>query len=144
VLVGDLLGAGSAEPAILGETPNLAAGLLSSAEPGTVLIGPTTRRLAGETFQYREHAPLALTGFADPVPAWQVLGEGVDSRFEALRARAVAELVGREEELSLLLRRWAQAKAGAGRVVLVTGEPGIGKSRLVRAVQEWLDGEAPL
>jgi class 3 adenylate cyclase len=144
VLVGDLLGAGAAEPAVLGEAPNLAARLLASAAPRTVLIGPATRRLVGETFRYREHAPIPLDGFADPVPAWEVIGEGVESRFEALRGRAVAELVGREEELSLLLRRWAQAKAGAGRVVLVTGEPGIGKSRLDRAVQERLASEAPL
>ncbi|MBV8614592.1 MAG: AAA family ATPase, partial [Acetobacteraceae bacterium] len=142
VLVGDLLGAG--EPAILGEAPSLAAGLLARAEPGAVLIGPTTRRLVGDLFQYCEHAPIPLDGVAEPLPAWQVTGEGVGSRFEALRGRAVAQLVGREEELSFLLRRWAQAKAGTGRVVLVTGEPGIGKSRLVRAVQERLAGEAPL
>jgi len=138
VLVGDLLGAGAGEPAIVGEAPNLAAGLLAGAAPGTVLIGATTRRLVGDIFQYREHAPIALEGSADPLLAWEVTGAGVDSRFEALRGRDVAELVGRDEELSYLLRRWAQAKAGTGRVVLITGEPGIGKSRLVRAVQERL------
>ncbi len=136
VLVGDLLGAG--EPAIVGEAPNLAAGLLARAEPGTVLIGAPTRRLVGDTFRYRECAPIAFEGSADPLPAWEVIGAGVESRFEALRGHQVAELVGREEELSLLLRRWAQARAGAGRVVLVTGEPGIGKSRLVRAAQDRL------
>jgi class 3 adenylate cyclase len=144
VLVGDLLGAGSGEPGVVGEAPKLATGLLARAEPGTVLIGPTTRRLVDGLFQYRQHAPIALDGLADPLPAWQVLGEGVESRFEGLRGRDVAELVGREEELSLLLRHWAQAKVGAGRVVLVMGEPGIGKSRLVRAAQERLAGEAPL
>ncbi len=144
VLVGDLLGAGSGEPTVLGEAPNLAAGLLASAEAGTVMIGPATRRLVGDIFQCRDHAPIALDGFADPVPAWQVTGEGVASRFEALHGRDVADLVGRGEELSFLLRRWEQAKAGAGRAVLVTGEPGIGKSRLVRAVQDRLDSKAPL
>ncbi len=143
MLVGDLLGAGSAEPAILGNAPDLAAGLLASAESGTVLIGPTTLALVGDTFRYRELAPIVLDGSADPTPAWQVIGEGVEGRFEALRGRAVAELVGREEELSFLLRRWEQAKAGAGRAVLVMGEPGIGKSRLIRAVNERLDDEAP-
>ncbi len=144
VLVGDLLGAGSAELAVLGEAPNLAAGLLASAAPGTVLIGPPTRRLVGDTFRYREHAPTPIGGFADPVPAWEVIGEGLESRFEALHGHAVTELVGREEELFFLLRRWAQARVGVGRVVLVTGEPGIGKSRLVRAVQDQLGSEAPL
>ncbi len=143
VLVGDLLGAGSAEPAVLGEAPTLAAGLLASAESGTVAIGLAMRALVGDTFQYRELAPIALDGSAGPTHAWQVIGEGVEGRFEALRGRAVADLVGREEELSLLLRRWEQTKAGAGRAVLVMGEPGIGKSRLLRAVQERLDREAP-
>ncbi|MBV8613209.1 MAG: winged helix-turn-helix domain-containing protein, partial [Acetobacteraceae bacterium] len=144
VLIGDLLGIGSGEPTVVGETPDLAARLLASAEPGTVLIGAPTRRLVGETFQCRERASLVLDGLADPLPAWEVIGEGVASRFEALRGHAITELVGREEELSLLLRRWAQVKAGAGRVVLVTGESGIGKSRLIRAVQEQLDSETPL
>ena len=108
-----------------------------------MLIGPATRRLVGRGFRCREHAPLASDGHADPLPAWEVIGEGVASRFEALRGPKAAELVGREDELFLLLRRWEQARAGAGRVVLVTGEPGIGKSRLVRAVQQRLEGEAP-
>ncbi len=144
VLVGDLLSAGAGEPAVLGEAPKLAAGLLARAEPGTVLVGAVTRRLVGETFQFREHRPITLDGFADPVPVWQVIGEGVESRFEALRGPYIADLVGREEEMFLLLRRWAQAKVGAGRAVLITGEPGIGKSRLVRAVQERLAGEGAL
>ena len=142
VMVGNLFGAGAGEPAIVGEAVDLAARLLASAAPGTVLIGPTTRRLVGETFQYREQASIIPGRFADPLPAWQVIGEGVASRFEALRGGDVVELVGREEELFLLLRRWEQVKTGAGRVVLITGEPGIGKSRLVRAVQERLEGEA--
>jgi class 3 adenylate cyclase len=142
VLVGDLFGAG--EPALLGEAPDRAARLLARASPRTVLIGGMTRRLVGELFQCREQAPILLEGCPDPLPAWQVLGPGVESRFEALRGRAVADLVGREEELFLLLRRWEQAKAQAGRAVLISGEPGIGKSRLVRAVQERLEGEAVL
>ena len=144
VLVGDLLGAGAAEPAVLGEASNLAAGLLARAKPGTVLIAPATRRLVGRGFRCREHAPLASDDHADPLPAWEVIGEGVESRFDALHGHALAELVGREEELSLLLRRWEQAKAGAGRVMLVTGEPGIGKSRLVHAVQERVGSERPV
>ncbi|MBV9969040.1 MAG: winged helix-turn-helix domain-containing protein, partial [Xanthobacteraceae bacterium] len=139
VLVGDLLGAG--EPTVLGEAPDRAAGLLVNAEPGTVLIGATTRRLVGDTFRYRDHAPIALDGRADPISVWEVVGEGVESRFEALHGHAVTELVGREEELFLLLRRWEQAKAGAGRAVLVMGEPGIGQSRLVRAVLDRLENE---
>ena len=141
VLVGDLLGAGTGEPAVLGEAPDLAARLLADAEPGTVLISAATRRLVGEIFQCCDHAPIALDGVADPVPTWRVMGEGVASRFEALRGPDITEMVGREGELSLLLRRWEHAKAGAGRAVLVMGEPGIGKSRLIRAVQERLEGE---
>ncbi len=144
VLVGDLLGAGSGEPVTLGEAPSLAAGLLARAEPGTVLIGPATRRLVGDIFECRDHTPIPLDGFADPVPAWEVIGEGVKGRFDALRGREIAELVGRAEELSLLLRRWEQVKAGAGRAVLLTGEPGIGKSRLIRAAQDRLASEAPV
>ncbi|MBV9354585.1 MAG: AAA family ATPase, partial [Chloroflexi bacterium] len=143
-LVGDLLGAGAGERAVVGEIPDLATRLLARAEPGTVLIGAATQRLVGDTFRYREHAPTALEGPADPLAAWEVTGAGVASRFEALRGPEVAELVGREEELFLLRRRWEQAKTGAGRVVLITGEPGIGKSRLVRAVQERVAGERPV
>jgi len=140
VVVGDL----GAEQDVVGETVNLAARLQALAEPGAVVIAAGTRRLTGELFDYRDLGPLALKGFALPVRAWQVLGSSaVDSRFAALRS-ARAPLVGREEEIELLLRRWAQAQSGEGRVVLLSGEAGIGKSRLVGALQERLRGEPHL
>src|SRR5262249_6170351 len=131
VVVGDLIGTGAArEQAVVGETPNLAARLQALAEPGAVVIASSTRRLIGGLFEYRDLGTVSLKGFAENVPAWQVLGAGVaESRFEALRT-AATPLVGREEEFELLLRRWGQAKAGDGQVVLISGEPGIGKSRI--------------
>ncbi|HEX5326566.1 MAG TPA: adenylate/guanylate cyclase domain-containing protein [Acetobacteraceae bacterium] len=121
-----------------GETPNLAARMESLAEPGTMVIAESTWRLTGDLFEYRDLGPHYLKGYAAPVGAWQVLRERpVASRFEALRGRAMP-LVGRVEELRLLMRRWEQAKAGGGRVVLLSGEPGIGKSRLAAAVLEQL------
>ena len=116
----------------MGETPNLAARLQALAEPGSVVIAASTHQLTGGIFEYEELGKVELKGFVAPVAAWRVRGEGaVESRFEALHSTAaLAPLVGREEEIELLLRRWAQAKEGEGRVVLLTGEPGIGKSRL--------------
>ena len=132
VVVGDLIGSGaSQEHAIVGETPNLAARLQSVAAPNSVLIDANTRRLTGDLFEYEPANSGTLKGFDGPVGAWRVLRERtIQSRFEALRAVNLSPLVGREEEIELLLRRWQQAKDGAGRVVLVSGEPGIGKSRL--------------
>jgi class 3 adenylate cyclase len=126
VVVGDLIGAGAAqEQAVVGETPNLAARLQALAEPGAVVIAASTRRLTGGLFDYRDLGTTALKGFAEDVPAWQVLGTGaVESRFEALRA-TTTPLVGRDEEVDLLLRRWEQAKRGDGCVVLISGEPAI-------------------
>jgi class 3 adenylate cyclase len=119
---------------IVGETPNLAARLQAIAEPDAVVIGPATRRLLGNLFEYRDLGGLDLKGFAAPVQAYQVLGpSATESRFEALRSEATP-LVGREAELALLMRRWQHAKAGEGRVVFVSGEPGIGKSRLTAAL----------
>jgi class 3 adenylate cyclase len=139
VVVGDLIGSGQAqERGVVGETPNLAARLQTLAEPGTIVIASSTRRLVGRLFEYRDLGSVALKGFADNMPAWQVLGAGAaESRFEALRV-ATTPLVGRDEELEILLRRWAQAKRGEGCVVLVSGEPGIGKSRLAQAIVERL------
>ena len=144
VVVGDLVGAGEAhERGVVGETPNLAARLQALAEPGSVVIAAGTHKLTGGIFEYEELGKVELKGFVAPVAAWRVRGEGaVESRFEALHsAAALTPLVGREEEIELLLRRWTQAKEGEGRVVLLTGEPGIGKSRLSVALQERLRDE---
>jgi AAA ATPase domain/Adenylate and Guanylate cyclase catalytic domain len=142
VVVGDLIGAGaSQEQAVVGETPNLAARLQALAEPGTVVIASSTRRLTGGLFEYRDLGTVALKGFAENVPVWQVLGAGAaESRFEALRA-TTTRLAGREEEIDLLLRRWEQAKGGDGGVVLLSGEPGIGKSRIAETILERLSNE---
>jgi class 3 adenylate cyclase len=137
VVVGDLLGEGVAqEQSVVGETPNLAARLQGLAGADQIIIADATRQHVGTLFELRNFGKQELKGFAGVTQAWQVVGEsGVASRFEALRSRA-APLVGREEELELLLRRWAQSKAGDGRVVLLSAEPGIGKSRLTEAVHE--------
>jgi class 3 adenylate cyclase/predicted ATPase len=137
VVVGDLIGEGAAqERAVVGETPNLAARLQAIAAPNQVVIADGTRRQLGGLFEIEDLGPQALRGFAEPPRAWQVVGEsGVVSRFEALRAQATP-LVGRDEELDLLSRPWRQAKAGEGQVVLISGEPGIGKSRLTAALDE--------
>jgi predicted AAA+ superfamily ATPase len=143
-VVGELLGAGEAqERTVVGETPNLAARLQAAATPNTVVIAATTRRLAGELFEYEAIEPRELKGFAEPVAAFRVLRErSIASRFEALRAAALTPLVGREEEMELLARRWQQVKDGEGRVVLISGEPGIGKSRLTAALEEEIRREA--
>ena len=143
VVVGEFLGTGEAqERNVVGETPNLAARLQSAAAPDTVVVDATTRRLAGELFEYDAVAPTALKGFAGPVTLWRVLRERtIAGRFEALRAEARTPLVGREEEMDLLQRRWAQIKEGEGRVVLLAGEAGIGKSRLTAALEDGLKDE---
>jgi class 3 adenylate cyclase/tetratricopeptide (TPR) repeat protein len=131
VVVGDLIGEGAAqERGVVGETPNLAARLQALAQPGTLIIADSTRQQIGGLFDVEDLGPQPLAGFAEPQRVWCVVGEsGVLSRFEALRSEATP-LVGRYEELDFLLRRWQQAKIGEGRVVLLSGEPGIGKSRL--------------
>src|SRR5499427_7834524 len=142
VVVGDLIGAGAAqERGVVGETPNLAARLQALARPGTLVIAESTRRQIGALFEIEDLGPRHLAGFAEPQPAWRVVGEsGIVSRFEALRS-GTTPLIGRDEELDLLLRRWQQAKLGEGRVVLVSGEPGIGKSRLTAALSERVETE---
>ena len=146
VVVGDLIGEGSAqEQSVVGETPNLAARLQALAEPDAVVIAAGTRRLVGDLFEYRDLGAVEVKGIAGPVPAWQVLRPSVvASRFEALRGSALTPLVGRDEEIDLLLRRWARAKAGDGQVVLISGEPGIGKSRITAALEERLHAEPHL
>jgi hypothetical protein len=140
VVVGELIGAGEAqERNVVGETPNLAARLQAAAEPGTVVIAAATRRLTGDLFEYEPVEPAQLKGFDTPVSAFRVIRERtIESRFEALRAASMTPLVGREEELELLQRRWQQVQRGEGRVVLMSGEPGIGKSRLTTALQDSL------
>ena len=141
-VVGDLIGEGAAqERGVVGETPNLAARLQALALPNTLVIAEATRRQIGGLFDLEDLGPQQLAGFAEPHPAWRVIGEsGMLSRFEALRS-GETPLVGRDEELDLLLRRWEQAKMGEGRVVLISGEPGIGKSRLTAALSERIETE---
>jgi class 3 adenylate cyclase/tetratricopeptide (TPR) repeat protein len=143
VVVGDLVGDGSArEQAVVGETPNIAARLQALAEPGTVVIADGTRRLAGGSFEYRDLGRQSIAGLADPVRAWRVLrARAVPSRFDATHGPALGPLIGRDEETDILARRWALARNGEGQVAVLSGEPGIGKSRLVRALQERLAGE---
>src|SRR6202047_4137264 len=141
-VVGDLIGEGAAqERGVVGETPNLAARLQGLAAPNTLVIGEATLRQIGRLFDLEDLGAQQLAGFTDPQRAWRVLGEsGEVSRFEALRSGATP-LVGRGEEVELLLRRWQQAKSGEGRVLLISGEPGIGKSRLTATLSEHIGTE---
>ncbi len=143
-MVGELIGEGGAarEQTVVGETPNLAARLQALAAPGTVVVAASTRRLLGGLFEFNDLGPQRLKGFAEPLSAWRVEGEGrAEGRFEALHGEHLTPLVGREHELGILLERWAWAKDGDGQVVLISGEPGIGKSRLIRALRERLGDE---
>ena len=142
VVVGDLVGSGEAqERGIVGDTPNLAARLQGLAEPNSVVIAESTRKLLGNLFEMEDLGARDLKGVAEPVRAWAALRPSrVESRFEALRT-ATTPLVGREEEVDLLLRRWEQAKRGEGCVVLISGEPGIGKSRIAQTIVDRLGGE---
>jgi class 3 adenylate cyclase len=144
VVVGDLIGEGAAqEQSVVGDTPNLASRLQGLAEPNQVVISHHTRRLTAGLFEYLDLGRVTLKGFGEPIQAWQVIRpSAVQSRFEAQHEETLTPLVGREEELELLLRRWRQATAGEGRVVILTGEPGIGKSRLSAALQECLRSES--
>jgi class 3 adenylate cyclase len=142
VVVGDLAGEIADKGAVTGETPNLAARLQALAEPGSVVIAEATQRLVGRLFDLANLGAHELRGFGERVRVWRVMGEGTaESRFEALHATELTPLVGRDEELHLLLSRWQRARDGEGQVVLLSGEPGIGKSRLVRALREQLAGE---
>ena len=143
VVVGDLITSGEGqERGVVGETPNLAARLQALAEPDAVVIAPQTRQLLGDLFEYRDLGAVEVKGFPEPIHPYQVVGESaVESRFEALHGATPTPLVGREEEVDLLQRHWHRAKGGEGRVVLLSGEPGIGKSRLTVALQERLQNE---
>ncbi len=141
-VVGDLIGSGAAqEQAVIGDTPNLAARLQALAEPDEILIPENTRRLVGSLFEYDGLGQVEIRGLASPVAAFRVVRESEPgSRFEALRT-GETPLVGRAEELELLHRRWAQTKAGNGQVVLISADPGVGKSRLAEAFRQSLEGE---
>ncbi len=143
VVVGDLVGEGAAqEQAVVGETPNLAARLQGLAEPEMVVIADATRRLLGDLFVLRDLGAQSVKGIGEPVPAFAVLGEQeLESRFAARQAGRVLPIVGRDQELALLLERWRQAKSGDGQVVLLTGEAGIGKSRITEALVEAVGSE---
>jgi class 3 adenylate cyclase/tetratricopeptide (TPR) repeat protein len=144
VVVGDIIGQGSAqEQAVVGDTPNLAARLQGLADPGGIVISQTTRRLVGDRFRLREIGKHGVKGLAEPVEAWAALGvASTESRFEAEHAARLTSFVGREAEAADLLARQAKAWAGQGQIVLISGEAGIGKSR----ISAWLaekTGDAP-
>ncbi len=143
VVVGDLVGQGSArEQAVVGDTPNLAARLQSLAEPGSLVIAESTKRLLGGTFELEPLGAQTLKGFDSPVPAWAVLREAeIVSRFEASQSEGLTPFVGREHEVALLLDRWRGAREGEGQVVLLSGEAGIGKSRILEALREEIGAE---
>ena len=143
VVVGDLIGSGSSqEQAIVGETPNLAARLQGVAEPNSVVIAESTRKLVGSLFELENLGARDLKGISGPVRAWvAVRPSSAESRFEAFHASGLTELIGRDEELELLLRRWSKVRSGEGQIVLLSGEPGIGKSRLTAALLECIAAE---
>jgi class 3 adenylate cyclase/predicted ATPase len=142
VVVGDLIGKGAAqERGVVGETPNLAARLQALAAPNGLIVADATRRQVGTLFEFEDLGAQQLAGFAAPQRVWRVLGEsGIVSRFEALRSGATP-LVGRRAELERLFGEWQHASAGKGRVALISGEPGIGKSRLVAEFADYLRSE---
>ncbi len=145
-IIGDISGDGALQDReIIGDAPNLAGRLHLSAQPDIVVIEPATRRLIGNLFDCRDLGTIDTTSGAEPLRIWQVLEDsGAANRFEALRGLALSPLVGRDEEIDILLRRWASAKAGDGQVVLVSGDPGLGKSRLVAALEERVHAEPHL
>jgi class 3 adenylate cyclase len=146
VVVGDLVGQGPAqEQAVVGDTPNLAARLQALAEPGSVVIAESTKRLLGGAFELKALEPQVLKGFDAPVPAWAALREAENvSRFEASRSQGLMPLIGREHEVALLMNRWRDVKAGEGQVVLLSGEAGIGKSRILAALREGIGSKKHL
>jgi class 3 adenylate cyclase/predicted ATPase len=143
VVVGELIGEGEArERGVVGDTANLAARLRSLAEPGTIMVSAPTRRLLGRTFELKPLGPQSLKGFKSPVATWLVLREQeIVSRFDASRPEALTPFVGREEEIALLSERWRRAVAGEGQLVMLTGEAGIGKSRILASLRERLGME---
>jgi class 3 adenylate cyclase/tetratricopeptide (TPR) repeat protein len=143
VVIGDLSGEGALrEHAVVGDTPNLAARFQALAEPGTIAVAASTRRLLGDLFRLRDLGLHEVKGIAEPVAAWAVEGVSAsESRFEAVRVAGLTDLIGREAELDFLLERQRLAWKGEGQIVLISGEPGIGKSRLAAALDERIAGE---
>lgn len=143
VVVGDLIGEGPArEFALVGDTPNLAARLQALAEPNQILVAPRTRLLLGSLFEFTDLGDRFVKGFERPIHVWRVVASGsVSSRFEARTSLHLTPLVGRQAELHLLQKQYSKAKRGKGQVVMISGEPGIGKSRLIVALRTRLAGE---
>ncbi len=142
VVIGEIGSSDKREILALGETPNLAARLQALAEPDTLVISAATQRLVHGLFEYQPLGPQTLKGIATPLSVYRVIEESAaQSRFEVALRTGLTPLVGREPELGLLRAHWEQAKAGAGQVVLLSGEPGIGKSRLVQELKEQLEHE---
>ncbi len=143
VVIGDIIGSGTArEHSVVGETPNLAARLQALAEPDAILISQSTYSLLGRQFDYQSLGEHALKGFANPVPVWRVLREAsIASRFSCDRGAGAASFVGRTQEVALILNRWQMAKQGEGQVVFLSGEPGMGKSRIIEGLSERLCDE---
>jgi class 3 adenylate cyclase len=145
-VVGDLVGEGATkEHAVVGETPNLAARLQGLAAPGQLVVSARTRELIGHVFELQNLGPQNLKGIAVPVVAYAVTGERpAESRFEAYASGRMGPMVGREGELAMLMQRWRMAAAGEGQLVVLVGDAGIGKSRIVRALQDALATEPHL
>lgn len=143
VVVGEVIGqAMDKARSVFGQTPNLAARLQALAQPNQLVIDPVTKRLVGNEFEFSDLGAFSLKGFETPVQAWQVLSPRLSaSRFESYRSSHLAKFVGREQELSLLLGRWREAVGGEGQVVLLSGEAGIGKSRMIRSLCDRLTDE---
>ena len=143
VVVGDLVGEGSAqEQMVVGDTPNLAARLQSLADPDTVIVSASTRQLLGSRFDVEALGPRVLKGFAEPLYSWKVLREKSHvSRFEAAQTEPLPQIIGRSDEVAILLDRWRLAGQGNGQVVLLSGEAGIGKSRIAQELREQIRAE---
>src|SRR5262245_28666277 len=142
VIIGEMGGSGRQEQLALGEVPNIASRIQGLAEPNTILISAETYRLSEGYFECQELGEQTLRGIAQPLAVYRVLGEsGAQSRLDISSTRGLTPLVGREQEIGLLLERWDQAKAGQGQVVLLSGDPGIGKSRLVQVLKDHVANE---